>query len=43
MLHSIQNIEIVFDTGDKPVLAECNDLNSYVYIRNSGRLLQKNY
>lgn len=37
MLHSIQNIEKVYDTGDKPVLVECNDLNSYVCKHNNGR------
>lgn len=37
MLHSIQNIEKVFDTGDKPVLVECNDLNSYVCKHNNGQ------
>lgn len=43
MLHSIQNIEKVFDTGDKPVLVECGDLNAYVCKHNNRRLLQKDY
>lgn len=37
MLHSIQNIEKIFDTGDKPVLVECSDLNAYVCKHNNGR------
>ena len=37
MLHSIQHIQKVFDTGDNPVLVECNDLNYYVCKHNNGR------
>jgi len=37
ILHSIQNIQKVYDTGDKPVLVECNDLNSYVCKHNNGQ------
>lgn len=29
-LHSIKQISKVYDTGDKPVLVQCNDLNEYV-------------
>lgn len=37
MLHSIQNILKVYDTGDKPVLVRCNDLNDYVCKHNYGQ------
>ena len=37
MLHSIQRIQKVYDTGDKPVLVECNDLNAYVCKHNRGQ------
>lgn len=38
-LQSIEQVEIVFDTGDKPVLVHCNDMNFYVckYNRTTGR------
>lgn len=37
MLHSIQKIKKVYNTGDKPVLVECNDLNNYVCKHNGGQ------
>ena len=36
-LHSIQEIKKVYDTGDKPVLVECNDLNNYVCKHGKGQ------
>ena len=36
MLHSIKHIDKVYDTGEKPVLAECSDLNFYVCKHNNG-------
>lgn len=36
-LHSIQEIEKVYDTGDKPVLVQCSDLEYYVCKHNKGR------
>lgn len=36
-LKSISNISIVYDTGDKPVLVECEDLNDYVCKHNQGQ------
>lgn len=37
-LQSIEQVEIVFDTGDKPVLVHCDDMNFYVckYNRTTG-------
>jgi hypothetical protein len=35
-LHSIKQITKVFDTGDKPVLVQCNDLNEYVCKHSKG-------
>ena len=29
-LQSIEQVEIVYDTGDKPVLVHCDDMNFYV-------------
>ena len=29
-VHSIEQVETVFDTGDKPLLVHCNDFNYYV-------------
>lgn len=37
MLHSIQPIQKVYDTGDNPVLVECNDINLYVCKHNRGQ------
>lgn len=36
-LYSIQQIQKVYDTGDKPVLVVCNDLKSYVCKHNNGQ------
>lgn len=36
-LRSIQEIEDVFDTNDKPALVQCNDLEYYVVKHNKGR------
>jgi hypothetical protein len=36
-LKSISNISVVYDTGDKPVLVECEDLNDYVCKHNQGQ------
>lgn len=41
MLHSIQPILKIYETGDNPVLVECNDLNSYVCKHNRGQLPAK--
>lgn len=35
-LHSIKEIIQVYDTGDKPVLVQCNDLNDYVCKHSKG-------
>lgn len=37
MLYSIQNIKLVYDTGDNPVLVECNDLIDYICKHNRGQ------
>lgn len=37
MLFSIQKIKVVYNTGDLPVLVECNDLNDYVCKHNRGQ------
>lgn len=41
MLHSIQHITKVYDTGDNPVLVECNDLKDYVCKHNAGQSVAK--
>lgn len=42
MIRSIQTIHQVIDTGDKPVLVTCNDLNDYVCKHNrTGRVAVK--
>jgi hypothetical protein len=35
-LHSISQIQTVYETGQKPVLVECNDLRNYVCKHNQG-------
>ena len=37
VIQSVQVIQKVYDTGDNPVLVECNDLNSYVCKHNRGQ------
>lgn len=37
MLYSIQTIKTVYQTGDLPVLVECNDLNDYVCKHSRGQ------
>lgn len=37
MLQTIQPILHIYETGDNPVLVECNDLNSYVCKHNRGQ------
>ncbi|MBU3658697.1 MAG: hypothetical protein FGM14_02405 [Flavobacteriales bacterium] len=37
MLYSIKTINKIYETGDKPVLVECSDLNNYVCKHNRGQ------
>lgn len=36
-LHSIQEILKVYNTGDQPILVQCNDLNDYVCKHSKGQ------
>lgn len=37
MLQSIKTMNKIYETGDKPVLVECSDLNDYVCKHNRGQ------